>query len=325
LGREDPCSMVTWVKGTAYGFMHVSCRRSSVVARQLMSHGPRKEAAAPAGGLRPKALRAAGMGGLDRVMSPHLDVGGGAKTAPESARVLFGAEVGGSREARSSSTPPRVERARGPNTRKAQQHEMVSEQRLQGCMECMDGQCEARAKGIPYDMLCVGCHERPDCDGGAHSVCWDFTAGQAAHNIYRCILCRLEELSLLPDADPADVERLRQHLLISTVRDHNVTAAGTDKVIKNVRRLAEECTMKTSVRDHFSSAAGLKYFGEWLERTDRAGSVDLSLRIGAQLGRNDDPSIKEDLCKDKTIKRFLKGLKGRLGDDDTGDTARLCR
>ena len=70
-----------------------------------------------------------------------------------------------------------------------------------------------------------------------------------------------------------------------------------------------------------NTAEGLKFFGEWMERTDRAGSADLAVRVAAGLAKTDHPELEgKDLSKTPTVKRFLKGLKGRIGDDDTGDT-----
>ena len=127
---------------------------------------------------------------------------------------------------------------------------------------------------------------------------------------------------MTPNTPQEDVAQLANHLLISMVDDMNTYAAGTDKVMLNTRKLVAKCleenpAVRTAIID---SPEGLKFFGEWLERTDRAGSADLAIRTGALLALNDHAHVTTNLAKHPSVKKFLKGLKDRVGDDDTGDT-----
>ena len=106
------------------------------------------------------------------------------------------------------------------------------------------------------------------------------------------------------------------------IDDHNTYAAGTDKVALNVRRRIADCLQAHPAIQGplIDTAEGIKFFGEWMERTDRAGSADLAVRTACSLARNDFPERKLNLLQDPVVKKFLKGLRDRQGDDDNGDT-----
>jgi len=104
------------------------------------------------------------------------------------------------------------------------------------------------------------------------------------------------------------------------VRDLEAPAPGTYGVFLSTRNLAKKFTGEKKIERPFESVNGLCHFGRWLMDTDNAGSLDLRIRIGALLGRIDNPGITIDLTKDRSVKAVLKERDRRFGSDRGADT-----
>ena len=346
---EPGSLLVTWINsGGQNGWIHPACRHSAVGQAHCMGGPPAPPGPDSAEPFRSQAhtptpvekhlgvwaQSAVGASSLSTTASPGRSPG-----APSSSRDLYGArsstKMASSPDSASTQTGARpattatgsggkrplsrVERERPPNKRRAQISERVHATRLGAIAACMAGECGMTSA---REVLCRGCATNLDCQSSAHQACLGFTNGQLAYNNWMCVDCRLSQLGVPASADADTRQSLQEHVLVSMVDDHNTYAPGTDKVALNTRRLIRQCLDAHPALPGplIDTAQGLKFFGEWLERTDRAGSADLAIRTAASLARHDHPEITTDLCKDPVVKRFLKGLRDRQGDDDTGDT-----
>jgi hypothetical protein len=320
---SGPCTQVTWRRSLETGWAHTRCLAEPLVADNIMRESPGKTARLlneirppQAGRTIPVTLQLTA--GSSAFSPPHLRSG---KRPAEKETEGAKSPRRTVSEAHAPRPSPRAavsSRDTGYGARAGRASEKVSVQRLEPFRLCVTGCCGRSAE---RDVLCMGCGERPECGEGAHSVCLGLTPGQIAQNLYRCMECRMAELGVDWDISDADLQPLTEHLLESMVQDHGVSAAGTDKVVLWVRNLAAECEKATKVSDLLTHSPNrLKFFGEYLERTGRAASVDLVMRVGAKLGRQDDQSITQDFSRSPQVVRYLKGLRKRHGDDDTGDT-----
>ena len=202
-------------------------------------------------------------------------------------------------------------------TRGARNREVTGARRVQLAVACLADKCGLREG---RDVQCMGCAEATECGVAVHSHCFGLSQAQVAANLFLCPSCRFEGLTFAENADPAQVQQVKEDVLVDCIRDVDAPAVGTVRVMEQVAKKIVAFEAEKGLERTMNTPANLRQFGDWLISNGCPGSADLYVRIAGQMGSHKPGAGGEDAAKSAIVRRWRRQASKRLGDDVDSDT-----